>query len=415
MILDQRQNLLILLILGFSLLLFGVALRLTRGRSFPPSLQALLRGKTHYLCVGILVGLCFSSEIEGAGLLQHAQVSLVGLLITWMGLELGIRAEFRELRKVSPRLLFFDATQSAVTFVLTLVIAIFFLPRFSSRLLEGADPLALTTVLSVAASVTATWAHEAGRSPSPGPEAEAPPQVLGNVVSILLLGVISTLFVPHPPIPLAGRLFSESFDALFLSAFIGVGTGILTDMVFRVERSLSGASYLTVALVIASGGLCEALGLPALFAGFTAGAWLINATLRRRDVQSMSTGVSPVVEGIFMIVAGAAIGVRSADSPLNLKGVVYLALLLFLSRAIAKTLGVGLLWRLLRPSRADRAFVGMWQLSQGSLAIAVCMQPLFAPTEGPMQVVTILSGTALAVALSQAAASTFPQSMNAER
>ena len=100
------------------------------------------------------------------------------------------------------------------------------------------------------------------------------------------------------------------------------------------------------------------------------------------------------------------IGVRSADSPLNLKGVVYLALLLFLSRAIAKTVGVGLLWRLLRPSRADRAFVGMWQLSQGSLAIAVCVQPLFAPTEGPMQVVTILSGTALAVALSQAAAST---------
>lgn len=401
-----------LLVLGIALLLFAVSMHLVRGRDIPVYAHVLLRGKTHYLGAGVLLGVGFSSDVEGIHVLQHAQISLMSLLIIWLGLELGVQTEFRMLKKVPARLLTFGATQSALTFLLTLAITIFFLPRLARHLLEGADPFVLASMLSVAASVTAPWAQETLRPPHVAAETDAwpPPHILGNAVSILLFGGISTLLIDHPPISIASRVFFQRTDALLLSAVIGVGTGILIDTALRVEPSPEKAGYLMVALTAAAGGLCVALDLPALFVGFIAGGWLINVTLRRRDVQALSERINPVTEGLFLTVAGSMIGVRSSDSPLNIQGMAYLAMLLFVSRAIAKTLGVGLLWRLLGPSSEDRPFAGTWLLPQGSLAIAICVQPLFVAWEGPLQAVTIIGGTAVAVALSQAVVSTFPRS-----
>ncbi|OGG45845.1 MAG: hypothetical protein A3F84_25385 [Candidatus Handelsmanbacteria bacterium RIFCSPLOWO2_12_FULL_64_10] len=401
-----------LLVLGIALLLLVVSVRLMRGRDLPVYAQTLLRGKAHYLCAGILLGVGFSSDLEGTHVLQHAQISLMSLLILWLGLELGIQMEFRMLKKIPARLLIFGAAQSAVTFLLTLTITVFFLPRLARHLLEGADPFVLASMLSVAASVTAPWAQEPPRHPPVAPETDAypPPHIPGNAVSILLFGCISTLLIDHPPISIANRVFFQSTDALFLSAAIGAGTGILLDTALRVEPAPVKAGYLTVALTAAAGGLCVALDLPALFVGLLAGGWLMNVTLRRRDVQTFSERIHPVMESLFLLVAGSMIGVRTSDSPLNVQGMASLAMLLFVSRAIARTLGVGLLWRLLGPSSADRPFAGTWLLPQGSLAIAVCVQPLFVAWEGPMQAVTIIGGTAIAVALSQAVVSTFPRS-----
>jgi hypothetical protein len=364
--------------------------------------------------VGVVLGVGFSAEAEGIGVLRHAQVSLMSLLICWLGLELGLQVEFRVLKKVSARLLAFDAAQGSIAFLLTLTITIFFLPRLSRHLLEGADPFVLASILSAAASSTASWAGGAlWRRPSPT-EAESP-QVLGNAVSILLFGCISTLLIERPPLAIASQVFFLRTDALLLSVLIGVATGILLDTALRLEPSIEKASCLIVALTAVAGGLCVAYDLPALFAGLIAGGWGINATLRRQDLQALSSHVTPVVEGLFLIVAGSLIGIRSSDSPLNVQGMASLALLLFVSRAIAKTLGGGLLWRLLRLSPGDRSFVGVRLLPQGSLAIAVCVQPLFVAGEGPMQAVTIVGGTAIAVVLSQAVASTLPQSTKSER
>ncbi|MSS73622.1 MAG: hypothetical protein EXS64_19345 [Candidatus Latescibacteria bacterium] len=397
-----------LLVLGIALALLAVSLHWVRGRDLPAYVQVLLKGKSHYLLAGILLGVGFSSDPEGVHVLQHAQISLMSLFIIWFGLELGIQTEFRMLKKIPSRLLAFDATQSVVTFLLTLVLIIFFLPKLARHLLEGADPFVLASMLSVAASATAPWAQ--GTSPPPSSETERgfPTQALGNAASILLFGCISTLLIAHPPISIANRVFFQRTDALFLSLAIGAGTGILLDTALRVESDLKKAAYLVVALAAVAGGLCVSFDLPALFVGLIAGGWLINVTLRRRDVQTLSEHAHPVIESLFLLVAGSMIGVRSSDSSLNIRGMAYLAMLLFVSRAIAKTLGVGLLWRLLRPSAGDRPFVGAWFLPQGSLAIAVCVQPLFVAWEGPLEVVTIIGGTAIAVALSQAVASTFP-------
>lgn len=399
-----------LLVLGIALALLAASLHWMRGLDLPAYVQVLLRGKAHYLLAGILLGVGFSSDVEGVRVLQHAQISLMSLLIIWFGLELGIQTEFRMLKKTSARLLIFDATQSVVTFLLTLVITIFFLPRLARHLLEGAGPFVLASMLSVAASVTAPWAQGTSR-PSPSPsevEGGGSTHALGNAVSILLFGCISTLFIAHPPISIASRVFFERTDALLLSVAIGVGAGILFDTALRVEPELEKAAYLIVALTAAAGGLCVSFDLPALFVGLIAGGWLINVTLRRRDVQALSERIHPVIESLFLVVAGSMIGIRSSDSSLSLQGMAYLAMLLFVSRAIAKTLGIGLLWRLLRPPAGERSFVGTWLLPQGSLAIAVCVQPLFVAWEGPMQAVTIIGGTAIAVALSQAVVSTFP-------
>lgn len=401
-----------LLVLGIALLLLVVFVRLMQGRDLPVYAQALLRGEAHYLCAGILLGAGFSSDPEGTHVLQHAQVSLMGLLILWLGLELGLQTEFRMLKKLPARLLTFGAAQSVVTFLLTLAITVFFLPRLARHLLEGADPFVLASTLSVAASVTAPWTQGPPRHPPVVSEANAwpPPHIPGNAVSILLFGGISTLLIDHPPISIANRVFFQRTDALLLSAALGAGTGILLDMSLRVEPDPVKAGYLTTALAAVAGGLCVALDLPALFVGLLAGGWLMNVTLRRRDVQTLSERIHPVMESLFLLVAGSMIGVRTSDSPLNVQGMAYLAMLLFVSRAIARTLGIGLLWRLLGPPAGDRPFAGTYLLPQGSLAIAVCVQPLFVAWEGPMQAVTIIGGTAIAVTLSQVVVSTFSRS-----
>jgi len=397
-----------LLVLGIALVLFALSIRLARGRDLPAYVQALLKGKTHYFCAGIALGVGFSSEAEGIGVLQHAQVTLMSLLIWWLGLELGLQIEVRMLKGIPARLLIFDAAQSSAAFLLTLILTIFFLPKLSRHLLEGADPFVLASILSVAASSTVAWTGGPLAQRPSSPET-VPPQILGNAVSILLFGGISTLLIEHPPLFIGSQVFFLRTDALLLSVLIGISTGILLDMAFRLEPSVERASCLIFALTAVAGGLCVAYDLPALFTGLIAGAWLINATLRRTDLQALSRNVTPVVEGLFLTVAGSMIGIRSSDSPLSIRGLAYLALLLFVSRAVAKTLGGGLLWRLLRLPPGDRAFVGTWLLPQGSLAVAVCVQPLFVAGEGPMQAVTILGGTAIAVALSQAVASALPQ------
>jgi hypothetical protein len=406
-----------LLVLGIALALLAASLHWTRGRALPPYAQVLLKGKVHYLLAGIFLGVGFSSDVEGVPVLQHAQISLMSLLIIGFGLELGIQTEFRMLKKIPARLLIFDTAQSIVTFLLTLVLVIFFLPRFARHLLEGADPYVLASMLSVAASATPSWAQGTARLARPSSEVERgfPAHALGNTASILLFGCISTLLIAHPPISIASRVFFQKTDALFLSLAIGAGTGILLDTALRVESDLKRAGYLVVALAAVAGGLCTSFDLPALFVGLIAGGWLINVTLRRRDVQTLAEHLHPVMEGLFLVVAGSMIGVRSSDSSLNIRGMAYLAMLLFVSRAIAKTLGVGLLWRLLRPAAGERAFVGAWLLPQGSLAIAVCVQPLFVAWERPMEVVTIIGGMAIAMALSQAVASTFPVALSPDR
>jgi len=401
-----------LLVLGGTLLLLVVSVRLLRGRDLPVYAQALLTGKAHYLCAGLLLGVGFSSDLEGTHVLQHAQISLMGLLILWLGLELGLQTEFRVLKKIPARLLTFSAAQSAITFLLTMAIAVFFLPRIARHLLEGADPFVLASTLSVAASVTAPWAQESPRHPSVIPETDAwpPPHIPGNAVSILLFGCISTLFIDYPPISIANQVFFQSTDPLLLSAALGAGTGILLDTALRVEPDPAKAGYLMAALAAVTGGLCVALDLPALFVGLLAGGWLMNVTLRRRDIQTLSERIHPAMESLFLLIAGCMIGVRTSDSPLSIEGMAYLATLLFVSRAIARTLGIGLLWRLLGPSPADRPFAGTYLLPHGSLAIAVCMQPLFVASQGPMQAVTVIGGTTIAVALSQVVVSTFPRS-----
>jgi hypothetical protein len=385
-------------------------MRLARGRSLPGLAQMLLRGKAHYLLAGILLGLGFSAQDEGMPALRHAQISLMTLLIGWMGLELGLHLEYRSLRRMPSRLLAFDAGQSLATFLLALTLTFFFLPKLTRHLLEGADPLVLAVLLSAAATVTVPW-----RRSDPTPDAEAdegdssrpPTQVLGNVTGLLLFGGFSLLLVPRPPVSLAGRAFAGPAQFLVLSLLAGIGIGLLLDTALRVERERSGAAYLMIGLAAVAGGICVGLGLPALFVGLLSGAWLINATLRRRDALFLASRLHPAMEGIFLVFAGSMIGIHGSDSAVHVPGMVKLALLLFLSRAIAKTLAVGLLWRLLPPSRTGRDFLGTWVLPQGSLAVAICVQPLFVAAEGPMQAVNLIGGMAAAMALSQAAASTF--------
>ena len=102
-----------LLVLGISLLAFSLLMHLTRGRRLPESLNLFFKGKTQYLIVGFLIGFGFSSEIEGRQVFQHIQATLTNLFIGWLGLQLGVNVEFRMLRKLSPRSILFDITQSA--------------------------------------------------------------------------------------------------------------------------------------------------------------------------------------------------------------------------------------------------------------------------------------------------------------
>ena len=128
---------------------------------------------------------------------------------------------------------------------------------------------------------------------------------------------------------------------------------------------------------------------------------MINTTLRRQDVQAVSNRLSPVIECLFLWVAGITIGVW-VPLQLNIQGMLSLALLIFLSRAVLRTLGIGLLFRLIRPYQRDFNFIGMGLFPLGSLSIAFCMQPFYLASNGSIPPVTIIGGVALAIIFTQA-------------
>ena len=386
-----------LLVLGISLLAFSLLFHLTRGRHLPEPLNLFFKGKTQYLVVGFLIGFGFSSEIEGRQFFQHIQVTLTNLFIGWIGLQLGVNVEFRMLRKLSPRSILFDITQSAVTFILLLIVIFILLPEISQDLNLGENLTVLALTLSTAASI----AVHGGLDKTSGLKEH----VLGNSVSLILFGCISTLLVTRPPISVATGLFVGETDPLLISILIGLFTGVLLDMALRIEPALEKISYLAVALVAAAGGLCVALDLPALFSGFIAGVWLINTTLRRQDVQAVSNRLSPVIECLFLWVAGITIGVW-VPLQLNIQGMLSLAMLIFLARAVLRTLGIGLLFRLIRPYQRDFNFIGMGLFPLGTLSIAICMQPFYLASNGSIPPVTIIGGMALAIIFTQATTAT---------
>ena len=81
-----------------------------------------------------------------------------------------------------------------------------------------------------------------------------------------------------------GALVESPVGKLLWSALLGCLIGLLGDLATRDQLDGWAICYLLSGVVFLGGGIAATLGLEPLWVGLIAGAWLINATLRRLDI-----------------------------------------------------------------------------------------------------------------------------------
>jgi len=259
--------------------------------------------------------------------------------------------------------------------VLAATIPLYFILSIWRGMETGLDLLRTSAVLGIAASVTMppTISLLSGRT-------ERRREILRVVETMALFGnVVAFVFLWLLPVLQKGEAISligieiEGADGRLLMALICGGlVGCLGDLASRNERSLRERIYLVVGILLVGGGLAGAWGLPPVFVGMVAGAWLINATSRRVAVLETTDRIREFIEGTFLVLIGAVLSMasllRSRDGLIALG----LGVLLFALRLLGKTVGTGMGARIfVKVPTEYRNMLGLTLLPQAGIAVAV--------------------------------------------
>ena len=352
-----REVLLFGLSLAVPLGLFGLRQALSRfGRgdsrpSVPWADAVLSAGNAAILC-GVAIGLTALPAIDG--IFDEAASTLVVFASAWCGFTIGCGIDLRVLRKTSSILLASQLGQCIVALaaIPLLTWAMTHLPwtGMQSVLLS---PIALLIVVGVCLSEGVVVAHDRDhRHRAGGGIHKGFTKTSNAAFAAILLASLGAGLDPlawthltiasHLPLPTLTLSMSGLGERMLWGVIMGCSAGLLCDLVAK-DHSSTGVTFAVLAAVLLLfGGIATAFGVQPLLIGVIAGAWVINATLRRLDVHHViekSTMVGSI--GIPFLV-GWTIGHGVTVNGISGQGFLIGLCLLVAMRPIVRTFG----WRL---------------------------------------------------------------------
>ncbi len=364
------------LIAGFGTFFFGR--ELFRRTPPYPLLDSLRLGRLHYLIVGVLVGLFFPKADALFQPFDLVRSNCIGAILLWVGLQTGLSANLQHLRNAGLSGIYAQVAGALATggFAILAVLA-------SDETLYR--DLGLVQNLPIAAVLLASFAL-ATRLPAPffqWPNRGLPHRISGqdlplsNIAAMVILCVAFPLTAAQPIFSFGNQTFIGPMGMALLMLGLGVAGGVALDFSFRSHRTGSRAMSLVMGIAIALFGLSQAPGLPALGVGFLAGAWLINATVAKREVAEFTARANDVIEPIFFALLGTLIGEFVNGPFFAWSPLLPLAFTMLLVRGMGRTIGFAFSQNLWEIPRTGRDLFAISWHPQGTLAVALAAQAVY--------------------------------------
>lgn len=142
--------------------------------------------------------------------------------------------------------------------------------------------------------------------------------------------LLSSALIPR------GLVVEGQVGKLLFGSVLGCSLGMLADLATRDEHALGVRCYLLAGVVLLGGGVAAALGLEPLWVGLLAGAWLINATLRRLDILAAISQSYSFAQSGLLFACGWFLGEALLAGGTNLGVFSWAALLVLVLRLLAR-------------------------------------------------------------------------------
>jgi len=364
-----------------------------------PFLDSLRLGKSHYLLLGVVVGIFFPETEPIFRPFEALRYNFLGAILLWFGLQTGLSTDFQILRTVG----FPALTSQAVIIIPTAIFTILAVLASGSilyRHLGLVENLPLAILLLTAFAITVRIPEPIVRWPNRAMPAHAQIQnhPIGNITALVLF-TIAFPFVAQDPIfyfldlPIIGTMGYT----LFMIGLSIVG-GIALDFTFRSQISGVKALSLAFGVAITLFGLCQTPGLPALSVGFLAGVWLVNTTVAKREVIESAARANDIIEPIFYVLLGTIIGGFGGAPFFHFAPLFPLAIILILVRGMGRTIGLTISQATWQMPETWRELLALSWHPQGTIGVAVGVQALYLLQ---FEHHTLIAGLALAVLLGQ--------------
>ncbi len=312
--------------------------------------SAILRTGSIAILSGLVMGLTALPAI--ATIVDDAVLLLIAFVSAWCGFTVGCGIDLRVLRKTSSVLLAAQLGQCivALSAIPLLTWGLTYLPWT----LESAlfSPVALLIATGMCLSDHVMGSHDRDhRQRTAGVHKGVPKTSVAACVAILLasLGVGDDFLVSTHmaggsflPVPSFTLTITGIGERVFLGLAMGCGAGLLSDLAAK-DHAPTGVTFGVLAgVLLLVSGIALAFGIQPLLIGVMAGAWVINATLRRLDVHHVIEKSSNLSSIGVPFVLGWTIGYGVGVYGINGKGFLVGLCLIVAMRPIVRVAG----WRL---------------------------------------------------------------------
>jgi len=299
--------------------LFGLRQSLSRfghsnGTSLLPAVlrpSAVLTTGSIAILSGLAMGLTALPTI--ASVVDDVASLLTAFAAAWCGFTIGCGIDFRALRKTSSVLLAGQLGQCivALSAIPVLTWALTYLPGTLASALYS--PVALLIVIGMCLSDGMGSHDRDHRQRTAAAHKGHPKTSIAAFVAILLvslgaghdvLGSTHIAGVSFLPVPSFVWTITGIGERMLWGLALGCGAGLLCDLAAK-DHTPTGVTFSVLAgVLLLVSGIALAFGIQPLLIGVMAGAWVINATLRRLDIHhviekssSLSTIGVPFVLG----------------------------------------------------------------------------------------------------------------------
>jgi len=380
---------------GCSLFLLGMYLYQRYG--LPAIFESLRGGRWHFFVLGAATVLIMSHQGFHLHSYTPALKGLLGIGLTWIGFRAGLDFDFRQLQQANPGQVRTEVILLMVSFVALFSVLSILVPPASPQLVDDGFTYVAVLVLSVIGLTARSSGFFGVGTGKPIAPVASPVSFMANPAAVLLLCLLYPV-VSTPSLGLIGPFRVTGYlPTIAVLASLGLLLGIMVDFVFRAHRNGQRCTFLTLSACAAITGPCLQLGFPVIVAGFVGGVWVINTTVRKREIAELSEYATSIVEPIFVLTLGALIAGHHSPVSIDPSATAAVALAFLLLRGLARTSrSLAALVPQTKPPRGQNHSLYAW-LPMGRTSIGLIAQLLLFPMGGA----TLSAGLLLAVALSQ--------------
>ena len=323
---------------------------------------------------------------------------LLGIGLTWIGFRAGLDFDFRQLQQANRGLVRNEIILLLAVFVVLFALLAILLPSISGLLSIDRGIYLTVLVLSViglTARSSGFFGVSTGRPIVPVASAVS---FMANPAAVLLLGLLYPILATPSLNRLGPLRITGYLPTIAVLIFLGLLLGIMVDFVFRAHRNGQRCTFLTLSACAAIAGPCLQLGFPVIVAGFAGGVWVINTTVRKREISELSEYATTIVEPLFVLVLGALTASHLRAGTVDPTIAAAIASGFLILRGLARsTRSLAVRVGRTKPTRGLSTHTLHAWLPLGRTAIGLIAQlSLF-----PMDVPLLVTGLLLAVVLSQ--------------